>query len=268
MQQIICFTSDFGRGDTWVGVCHAVIYRRCATARVVDLDHDVPPFDVRRAAAVAAAGAWQLPDAIHLVVVDPGVGGPRHDLIVVTKRGTVLIGPDNGVVMPAARRTGGVARAYAIDPSAVSPTAPLPTFHARDVLAPAAGAVAAGMRPADLGRPVDPSALAAAPFAEAREEQGVLVAEVIDLDRFGAVRTSVTAEQVEAHLSPGSRVQVVMGHARIEAPFARTFCDVPVGEPVALVDASGWLTIAVRMGSAAERYGLEPGARVRIRSLR
>ena len=91
MQNIICFVSDFGLEDTWVGVCHAVIHRACPLARVVDLAHQIPPFDIRKGAAVAAAGVHQLPDAIHLVVVDPGVGGGRADLVLVTERGTRLV---------------------------------------------------------------------------------------------------------------------------------------------------------------------------------
>lgn len=265
MQRIVCFTSDFGLGDTWVGVCHAAIHARCPTARVVDLEHTVPPFDVRRAAAVAAAGAWQLPDAVHLVVVDPGVGGTRHDLVVVTERRTVLVGPDNGVLLPAARRTGGVAEVYALDPDRLGVARPLSTFHARDVLAPAAAAIACGTSPGALGDPVEAASLAPAPFAEAREEGGTCAAEVVDVDRFGSVRTSVVAEQTASWEVGATRLQFIAGHARIEAPFARTFADVEAGEPVALVDASGWLTLAVRLGSAAERYGLEPGATVHVR---
>ncbi|MBN1459885.1 MAG: SAM-dependent chlorinase/fluorinase, partial [Armatimonadetes bacterium] len=147
MQSIICFTSDFGLGDTWVGMCHAVIYRACPQARVVDLAHDIDPFDIRKAAAVAASGVWQLPEAIHLVVVDPGVGGGRRDLCVVTKRGSVLVGPDNGVLVPAIWRAGGIESAFSIVPAQLNFQLPLATFHARDVLAPAAAALACGVEP-------------------------------------------------------------------------------------------------------------------------
>ena len=107
MHAIICFTSDFGTGDTWVGMCHAVIHRACPQVKIVDLAHDIPPFDVRKASAVAAAGVWQLPDAIHLVVADPGVGGGRRDLVLLTALGSVLVGPDNGVLIPSTWRSGG-----------------------------------------------------------------------------------------------------------------------------------------------------------------
>ncbi|MEN6430028.1 MAG: SAM-dependent chlorinase/fluorinase [Coriobacteriales bacterium] len=265
MQTIICFTSDFGIGDTWVGMCHAVIYRACPQARVVDLAHDVRPYDIRKAAAVAASGVWQLPDAIHLVVVDPGVGGGRMDLCLVTSQGTVLVGPDNGVLMPATWRAGGILEAYAITPDALNYEGPLATFHARDVLAPAAAALACGVEPSAIGRPVDPGVLVPAPFAPAYEEGGTLVAEVIDIDRFGSARLSVPAEEVENKLSRGQAAEVLFSHQRVEAPFGDTFSDVEEGEPVLLVDSSGWLTVAVRMGSAAELYQIEPGQPCRVR---
>ena len=107
MQSLICFVSDFGLDDTWVGVCHAVIHRACPQARVVDIAHHVPPFDIRQGAVTASAAVYQVPDAIHLVVVDPGVGPGRRDLCLTTRQGTKLVGPDNGVLLPAARRAGG-----------------------------------------------------------------------------------------------------------------------------------------------------------------
>jgi len=138
VQSIICFVSDFGTDDTWVGVCHAVILRACPQARVVDLGHHVPAFDIRKGAATAAAGVFQLPDAIHLVVVDPGVGTGRRDICLMTHGGTTLVGPDNGVLIPASWRSGGIREAYVIDPGKIDFRSPLATFHARDVLAPAA----------------------------------------------------------------------------------------------------------------------------------
>lgn len=265
MQGLICFTSDFGIGDTWVGICHAVIYRACPQARVVDLAHDVPPYDIRKAAAVAAAGVWQLPEAIHLVVVDPGVGGGRKDLCLVTRAGGVLVGPDNGVLIPALWRAGGLAEAYEIAPESLTFRQPLPTFYARDVLAPAAAALACGVEPAAIGVPTS-AELAPAPFQRAREEEGTLVAAVVDIDRFGSVRMAVDPEDAQAAGLYGRQLELRVGHLVIGAPFGRTFADVPEGEPVVLVDSSGWLTLALRMDSAADRYGIEPGAIVRITS--
>lgn len=268
MLSLIAFISDFGLGDTWVGVCHAYIIRACPQARIVDLSHDVPPFDLRKGAAVAAAGVHQLPDAIHLVVVDPGVGGGRRDLCVVARNGTRLVGPDNGVLLPAAERVGGIANAYAIDPEKVEAGGPLPTFHARDVLAPAAAALSCGVDPSSLGEPVDIGGLAPAPFGLATRHDSSVTAEVIDCDRYGSLRFAVPGEQVAAlGLDSASTLEIAVGHHSLHVPFGRTFSDVAPGEPVLLVDSSGWLTLALNMDNAADRYGVEPGTMAHLRPL-
>lgn len=257
MLPIVCFTSDFGLEDAWVGVCHATIYRTCPQARVVNLAHQIRPFDIRKGAVVAASGVWQLPKAVHLVAIDPGVGGGRRDLVLVTGTGTQLVGPDNGVLLLATRRAGGVAEAYSIDPTAMRPRPPLATFHARDVLAPAASALASGIPPDALGEAVDPAGLVAAPFAETVVRDGACSTEVLDIDRFGSVRIGMSPDDLEDLGANDCLLELAVGHTTLEVPFAATFSDVSIGEPVALIDSSGWLTLAVREGDAAERFGIE-----------
>lgn len=267
MQSIICFISDFGLGDTWVGVCHAVIHRACPQAQVVDLDHLVPAFDVRKGASTAAAGVHQIPDAIHLVVVDPGVGGGRRDLCIVAANGTVLVGPDNGVLLPAAWRAGGVATAVSLDPLKIDFRGPLATFHARDVLAPAAAALACGVEPSALGDVVDPAGLAEAPFGPCRIDGDYVVGEVLDTDRFGTLRFNVPQEELSRLGLSSARIEVQLGHHTLDVPLARTYSDVAPGEPVALVDSSGWLSLSLNQADAHDRYGVSAGATVRIRAL-
>jgi S-adenosylmethionine hydrolase len=267
VQQIIGFVSDFGLEDAWVGVCHAVIYRACPQARVVDLGHQIPPFDIRKGAAIAAAGVRQLPDSILLVVVDPGVGGGRRDLCIVTAQGTRLVGPDNGVLLPAAWRAGGIVDVVALDPTKVDFAGPLPTFHARDVLAPAAAALACGVEPRSLGDAVDPKTLTPGPFASFTIEPPYIAGEAIEADRFGSLRFNIPAEQIDELGLHVRLIEVGLGHNTLAVPFGLTFADVPEGSPVLLVDSSGWLTLAVNTGSAADRYGVEPGTRVRLRAL-
>lgn len=264
MSGTICFISDFGLDDAWVGVCHAVMRRHCPGVDIVDLSHQIPAFDIRKGAAVAAAGVTQVPWATHLVVVDPGVGGSRRDLILVTKNGTVLVGPDNGVLIPASRRCGGVEGCWAIDPARATAEGPLPTFHARDVLAPAAAAVACGADPASLGSQVDSGSLSAAPFDEPQVDVGGAVAEIVDIDRFGSARISLTPQDLMRFGDGANALELSFGHVALSVPLARTFSDVQVGEPLALWDSSGWLTLAIRKGSAAERFGLVPGTVVRV----
>ena len=267
MQSIIAFISDFGLSDTWVGVCHAVILRACPQARVVDLAHDIVPFDVRKAAAVAASGVYQLPEAIHLVVVDPGVGGGRRDLCIETANGTRLVGPDNGVLIPAAWRAGGVLRAHAIEATKIDYRGPLPTFHARDVLAPAAAALACGVQPQSLGHEVDASTLAESPFGPCSLDGNLVLGEVLECDRFGSLRFNIPAEELERLGLVTDRLEITLGHNSLTVPLRKTYSDVAEGDPVALVDSSGWLTLSVNRGDAADRYGVSSGAHVRVRPL-
>lgn len=264
MKPIISFVSDFGLDDTWVGVCHAIIKRSCPDATVVDLSHQVPPFDIRKGAVVAAAGVYQLPFAIHLVVVDPGVGPSRRDLCLVTGSGTRLVGPDNGVLLPASWRAGGVSDAYAINADNVE--APLATFHGRDVLAPAAAALACGEEPASLGEPVDPASLTEAPFRPCVVDGIYIIGEVLESDRFGSLRFNVTAEEIERLGLASDRLEISLGHNSLTVPFGKTFSDVSPGDPLALIDSSGWLTLAVNQGDAADRYGVTDGTTVRVRA--
>lgn len=266
MQSTICFVSDFGLGDTWVGVCHAVIHRACPQAHVVDLGHEIPPFDIRKGAATAASGVHQIPDAIHLVVIDPGVGAGRRDLCLVTRSGAYLVGPDNGVLIPAATRAGGIVTAFEIDPTKIDFAAPLATFHARDILAPAAAALACGVRPESLGTPVDPGGLHPGPFEECHIENGYVAGEIVESDRFGSLRFNVPAERLDELGLKVDELEITLGHNILAVPRRTTFADVPEGEPVALVDSSGWLTLALNREDAADRYGVSPGVSVWIRA--
>ena len=264
---IICFTSDFGLGDAWVGVCHAVMHRTCPEAHVVDLDHGIGAFDVRKGAAVAASGAFQLPDAVHLVVVDPGVGSSRADLCIVTESGGLLVAPDNGVALPAAERLGGVAAAYALEASALGMSHVAATFHARDILAPAAAALACGADPTTLGGLVDCASLVPGPFGDSRLEGAHVLGEVVDIDRFGSLRFNVTTQRLAGLGTGVERLEIELGHNALSVPLAHTFSEVSEGDPVAVVDSSGWLTLAVNQGDAANRFGVSPGAHVRVSRL-
>ena len=264
MTPIVCFASDFGLGDGWVGIVHARIVRAAPDVRVVDISHEIPPFDVRSGAVLTASAVPQLPGLVYLTVVDPGVGGPRRDIAIRARDGTILVGPDNGVLIPAARRAGGIARAVALDPRAVGHAHPAPTFHARDVLAPAAALLASGSELSSLGDESDPSGLHPGPFDPAREEGRYLVSEILDVDHFGSMRIGITREEARQDLEAGETLEISSGHTTLHIPFGATFCDVGEGEPIAMFDSSGWLSVAVNGGSAGERYGFEPGHPVRL----
>ncbi len=258
---IVCFTSDFGLDDTWVGVCHATIVSACPAARVVDISHGIAPYDLRGGAIIASIASFQLPDAIHMVVVDPGVGSARRALCLRSRAGTVLLGPDNGVLVPAAQRGGGVEWAFELDTRGASPT-----FHARDVFSVTAGRLACGAAPADVGVEIDPESLVAGPFGLCERKDDQVIGEVLESDRFGSLRLNVPSENLDALGLSGDTLEIAIGHHTLKVPRGRTFSDVGEGEPVVVADSSGWLTLAVNQGSATDRYGISAGTRVVLRT--
>jgi S-adenosylmethionine hydrolase len=191
MTPSIVFLSDFGYRNEWVGICHAVIDRISPGSAVIDLSHGIPPLDVRDGALLLADSVpFMRDDAIALAVVDPSVGRDR-DLAVRTGNGRLLVGPDNGILDPAWQAMNGVAQVVSItsEQHTLHPIAP--SFHARDVLAPAAAHLAVGVPLEDLGEAVDPDTLARLSMPEPTIERGRIECEVLDLNRFGNVQLNV-----------------------------------------------------------------------------
>jgi S-adenosylmethionine hydrolase len=244
---IITLLTDFGTADGYVAELKGVLMSQAPGSQVVDLSHDIPPHEID-AARLAVARYWRrFPEGtIHVVVVDPGVGSDRQ-AIAVSSDGRFLVGPDNGVLSPALLVPG--ARVVSLP----VPADAAPTFHGRDVFAPAAAALARGARLDSLGPGLEDAVIRRTPET-VREPGGWLRGEVIIVDRFGnAVTNLVAAHATEVRV--GDRV----------VPLGRTYADGAAGEPVALVGSSGLIEIAIRDGSAASTLGLSRGAVVRVR---
>jgi S-adenosylmethionine hydrolase len=257
---IVTFTTDFGAHDGYVGALKGVVLSLAPQATLVDIAHGVPARDVA-AGAVALAQAAPLfpPGTIHVAVVDPGVGGARADLIVAAA-GSFFIGPDNGVLSLAAREPRQIHR---IEAPAFRREPVSPTFHGRDVFAPAAGRLAAGAAIAEAGSAQASMVELGAPPLHRRD--GVIEGEVIHVDGFGNLITSLPAEVV-ARMSPDATIEVEGGAGRFEPQLGRTFSDVESGALIAYIGSGGQLEIARRDGSAARRLGAERGTIVRLRS--
>src|SRR5690242_20647147 len=155
----VSFLSDYGRTDEFVGVCHAVMLDIEPELRIVDVTHDIPAFDVRAGALALVRAVQYLPEGVVLAIVDPGVGTERR-CVAVQVDGAVMIGPDNGLLAPAVAMVGGAQRVVALATVEYQLPAPGPTFAGRDVMAPAAAHLAAGLDLAKLGPEVDPASLA------------------------------------------------------------------------------------------------------------
>jgi S-adenosyl-L-methionine hydrolase (adenosine-forming) len=257
----IVFLSDYGLEDEFVGVCHGVIARIAPSARVIDLIHTVPPHDVFRGALLLAESIRFMPqDAVYLAVVDPGVGTDRPSLAVEAASGPVFIGPDNGLLSLAFERTGGAVRAVEITSHKVLLEPVSATFHGRDIFAPAAAHVAAGMPIGELGRTLEPNRLTRLAIAEPSVHPGMIDCEVLAVDRFGNVQLNVRRSHLaEAHLQRGDELRVRAPAGSIVVRRAFTFAEVPEGDYAAILDSRGWLALVRNGASAAEGLRVRPG---------
>ena len=255
----VSFTTDYGEADGFVAACRGVIARIAPTVRVIDVSHQVPPQDVRRGAGVLAQTVPWLPPAVHLAVVDPGVGTARRGICVVAGP-SVLIGPDNGLLLPAADMLGGPVEAYELEDSKYWQPTVSATFHGRDIFAPVVAHLCTGVEPTTLGRalPLDSLARPAVPIVAvgvARVE-----AEVQAVDGFGNVQLAATAADLAASgLAQGSPVSVHLRRSVRRALLGETFGDVGHGELVVYVDSAAYVAIAVNGGSAAAALNVRTG---------
>ncbi len=260
----ISLCTDYGYADGFVAACHGVIARIAPHARVLDVTHAVTPGDVRHGSVVLADTLPWLPAAVHVAVVDPGVGTARRGIALLSGD-AVLVGPDNGLLLPAAQALGGVRAAYEL----VEPGYRLPavsaTFHGRDVFAPAAAHLAAGVAPDALGPAVDPASLVMLPAPVCQVDGDRIRAEVLTVDHFGNVALAAGAAELAAiGVQVGESVTLRWPAGAQPVLFGRTFADVPEGELIALVDSAGHLAVARRAGSAARHTGLRPGTVVEL----
>jgi S-adenosylmethionine hydrolase len=259
---VITFLSDYGLTDDFVGVCHAVIAGICPSAQVIDVTHGVPRGEVRAGALILRSALPYLPVGVHLAVVDPGVGSDRRGVAVRTADARFLVGPDNGLLSLAADRAGGVVEAVDISHSPFALPAVSATFHGRDVFAPVAARLAGGAALADAGEPCDPGGLVALELPVARVADGILVAHVLYVDRFGNVQLDVE----EPAFDVGRTLEVATASGRSErARYVRTFADAGAGELILYKDSYRRLALAVNQGDAADVLAVTPGDELRIR---
>ncbi len=263
---IITLTTDFGTRDGYVGAMKGVILRICPGVRVIDLTHQIAPQDVSAAAAALANAVPYFPtDAIHVAVVDPGVGSDRRGIVLVSPDWT-LVGPDNGLFAPLwsqAVADYGPDRLVAVeltDPGYHRPEVS-PTFHGRDVFAPTAAHLANGVSPATLGPPISDLVELDAPSA-ACETDGEVVGQIVHVDRFGNCITNIEAAQLEA-LGPPDCIRIRCAGLEL-GPLCTTYSDVAPGEDLALIGSDGRLELARRDGDLAAETGIAIATPVQI----
>ena len=258
----ITFLSDYGTGDEFVGVVKSVIRQIAPHVTVVDLTHEVPAYDVRAGGLTLSRAAQYLCPGVVLAVVDPGVGTERRAIAVEVGGGqSYLVGPDNGLLAGAVAMCGGATAAVELTSTEHQLAAPGPTFAGRDVFAPAAAHLCAGVPLAELGDAIDPLSLLPGLLPLTREEDGDLLAEVLWVDRYGNCQLNVDPDEV-AELGP--RVQLRWGDDVRTAERAPTYEGIVPGQVGLVVDSYGMLSICLGKRSASAELRLGVGTEVAL----
>lgn len=260
---IVTFLTDWGLQDDFVGTCHGVIATIAPDARVIDVTHGIRPGHVLQGGLALANALPYMPSGVHLAVVDPGVGSGRRALALRDQEGRLYVGPDNGLLLPAADRFGGVAQAHELANAEYSLQPVSRTFHGRDLFSPAAAHLAAGVALEELGPPVDPDELVRLELPQPEVGRNRIRAVALVVDRFGNIALNLRRDQLEhAELAPGTRIELTCRGERFYTVFARTFADAPRGSLILYEDSYGNLALAVSRGSAAQLLRVEEGGEI------
>ena len=253
MPRVITFLTDFGLMDDFVGTCHGVMKRIAPEAEIIDITHGISPQSVLEGALVLANTVPFMPEGVHLAVVDPGVGSQRRALALRDENGRLYVGPDNGLLIPAAERMGGISQARELVNSEFWLDSVSRTFHGRDLFAPVAAHLAQGVALEELGRELDPGELVRLEVPEPSLGSSSIRARALMIDRFGNVQLNLTRRHLErVGILPGVQVELELATERYYAVAARTFSDVRPGEIVLYEDAYENISIAITTGNAAE----------------
>jgi S-adenosyl-L-methionine hydrolase (adenosine-forming) len=253
----VLFLSDFGMKDGAVAACKGVMWSIEPGLRIVDLTHDVPPYDVESAAEVLEQALPFYPaGTVAVAVVDPGVGSERKAVAILTKKGHALVGPDNGI-FTLVMQSEGVERAVELrDTRYFRPGQTSFTFHGRDVFAPVAAHLAAGTPLDSLGPPIDPVELDLRP---ARIVNGRIegMARYLE-DPYGNVVSDIPAALLDSiNAGVGDSLEVRLGTRTLRLPWRNTFSDVPRGHALAVMHSRGLLSFSVNQGDFASRFGVK-----------
>jgi len=258
----VTFLSDYGTRDEFVGVVKSVIRQIAPHVTVVDLTHEIPAYDVRAGGLTLGRAAQYLCPGVVLAVVDPGVGTERRGIAVEVGDGqSYLVGPDNGLLAGAVAMCGGATAAVELTSPVHQLIAPGPTFAGRDVFAPAAAHLCAGVPLTDLGPAIDPLSLLPGLIPLTRDEDGAVIAEVLWVDRYGNCQLNADPDEVADF---GPRVQLRWGDDVRTAERAPTYEGIAAGQVGLVVDSYGMLSVCLGRRSAADELRLTTGTEVTL----
>jgi S-adenosylmethionine hydrolase len=260
MAALISLLTDFGIKDPFVGELKAVIFSISPDTSVIDISHDVERFNVRAGAFLLASAAPHFPvGTIHVGVVDPGVGGERRPILVETGH-ALYVGPDNGLLIPAASREG-IRRVYALTNRSLMRDKVSSTFHGRDLFAPVAAHLANGTKPDEVGEEiVDYGRLA---LTDPAFDRHGAKCEALHVDNFGNIILNISQEQMGRLNLDGKHSLRVRGK-HVPLRFVRTFSDLRAKEFGILLGSCGFLEIVCCEASAANRLRIKSGYALRL----
>ena len=260
----VTFLSDFGLQDDFVGTCHGVIKRIAPEAQIIDVTHGIPPQQVLQGALVLASTLPYMPVGVHLAVVDPGVGSSRRPVALRDREGRYFVGPDNGLLVPAADLAGIDTVHELANPEYALDTISR-TFHGRDLFSPAAAHLARGVPVDELGPPLAPDALVRLDIPQPEIGGNRIAGTILYVDSFGNVALNITREHVaEVGIVPGTQVELELGGERFYAVAARTFADARAGDIMLYEDSYRNMSVAISNGNAAEMLHARAGQSIRI----
>ncbi len=257
---LITIMSDFGWSSQGVGIMKAWASSLCPHARVVDITHEIESFNIIDGASELETMYCLPRGGVHVCVVDPGVGTHRRILAIETGLGDFLVGPDNGVLIPAAKRLGGVKKVAAVENRTYMLGSLSSTFHGRDIMIPAAAAISNGVNIGELGPELSPNDLYPPAFEEAAWEAESLNAAVIHINKYGTLYLNVLNEEFEARgFTPGAEAVMTFGDKSVRAPVRSAFGDVNQGQPLLYAGHYGRAQAAINLGSFKDRYDIGLG---------
>ncbi|MDP3765432.1 MAG: SAM-dependent chlorinase/fluorinase [Nanoarchaeota archaeon] len=261
----ITLTSDFGVQSQGVGIMEAVALEINPEAHVIHLMHGLPDFNLFYAARTMETVNY-MPVGYHVCVVDPGVGTKRKPIIIETRRGDFLIGPDNGVLIPATRFLGGIKKVVEITNKKYMRQPVSPVFHGRDIFTPAAAYLSKGVKMADFGKEINPKNLVKAPYEEAIVKGNEINAKIISINKFGSLHLNIMHSAWDRfNVKIGEKVKLKFNKKMIDAPFFVTFGDVTKGTPLIFKDDYGRIEVALNQGSFIKKYPVKTGEDILIR---
>jgi S-adenosyl-L-methionine hydrolase (adenosine-forming) len=262
----ICFLSDYGLSDDFVGLCKGVMLRIAPGVTIIDLTHEVPGFGVVAGAEILEHATRYMPEnTVYLAVIDPGVGTERRALALSSASGALFVGPDNGLLVPAVEASGGIMDAISLTNPDYHVQPVSNTFHGRDIFAPVAAHLTAGLDPARLGEAVNLASLVRVePFRTEKDGENTIVASIIGVDRYGNARLSVKEEEISFEFGTLLETEAGESGGDMLVRYVETFGHSKVGDLVLVPDSHQRLSLSVNQGNASQALGLEMGNRVRL----